>query len=152
VRSSGLFAIVATVCPVALAVCSIGFQTQSAASLKPSATSHIVLLRQNDGSYTGYQMQDASPYGVQKITPGFQNQLTVCPPPIPGLSPDGVAPPQAFARLGSGGYLFLQRSDLFGTPGAAFEVYALEFNASLKLVSQTSLSLSAGLRTCLEIT
>src|ERR1700722_14102673 len=129
VRSDFLFAIAAAVCPVALASCPVSFQTQSAASLTPSATSHVNLLRQNDGSYTGYEMQDAAAYGVLKVTPGFQNQLTACPPPSLGLWPGGASP-QAFAKLPSGGYLFLQRSDFLGTPGNYFSVDILEFDAS----------------------
>ncbi|MBV8843149.1 MAG: VCBS repeat-containing protein, partial [Bryobacterales bacterium] len=119
----------------------MSFQTQSAASLKPASTSHTVLLRQNDGSYTGYEMADASPYQVLKTTPNFQNQLTVCPPPSSGLT---AGPPQAFAQLQGGRYLFVQRSDAFGIPGSYSAVNVVELDAALRLISQSSLMLSAG--------
>jgi hypothetical protein len=89
-------------------------------------------------------MADASPYNVVKVTPNFQTQLTVCPPP-PAGDDLYIAPPQASIRLSSGGYLFAQRSDLFGIPGNYGAVNVLQFDASMRLVSQSSLMLNAGL-------
>src|SRR5215471_8242385 len=135
--------IVAAGCRLASGACPVSFETQSAASLKPSATTHTVLLRQSDGSYTGYEMADASPYGVVKVTPAFQNQITVCPPPPRG-DPAYITPPSAYTRLVSGEYLFAQRSDLFGVPGDYGAVNVLQFDAAMRLVSKTSLKLNAG--------
>ncbi|HEY7333478.1 MAG TPA: FG-GAP-like repeat-containing protein [Bryobacteraceae bacterium] len=117
------------------AACPVGFQTQSAANLKPTTTSHTVLLRQSDGSFTGYEMADAPPYGVVSVTPQFQKQLTVCPPPPPTLP---VAGPQAFAQLPSGGYLFLQGDSAFQPEFNSHSVNALQFDASMRPVSSAN--------------
>ena len=128
---------------VAAAACPVSFQTQSAASLIPTAASHTVLLRANAGPFTGYEMQNTAPFAVLNVTTAFQNQLTICPPPPAGVSPTfTVVPPQAFAQLTSGGYLFLQRSDLFGTPGDDSAIYAMDFTSALGLVSRSTLTLA----------
>ncbi len=85
-------------------------------------------------------MTNASPYGVLTVTPNYQKQLTICPP-FPRL----VDAPQAFSRLPSGGYLFVQRSDVFNTATSnPPSVNVLEFDASIRLVSQSSFMLSGG--------
>ena len=84
-------------------------------------------------------MTNASPYSVLQVTPDFQKQLTICPP-----FPELIDAPQAFSRLPSGGYLFVQNSNLFNSNGNIVSVNALEFDASLHLVSQSSFMLSGG--------
>lgn len=84
-------------------------------------------------------MMNAAPYGVLTVTPNYQKQLTICPP-FPRL----IDAPQAFSRLPSGGYLFVQRSDLFSTSTNPPSVNVLEFDASIRLVSQSSFMLSGG--------
>src|SRR5579864_152358 len=61
-------------------------------NLKPSSTSHIDLSRQNDGSYTGYEVVDAAPYRVIKTTPHFQRQFADCLPHSLPESPMGSPP------------------------------------------------------------
>lgn len=60
-----------TLYPLASGASPVSFQTQSAASLKPTASSHIVLLWQSNGSYTGYEMAEATPYDSSE---GFPRQ------------------------------------------------------------------------------
>jgi FG-GAP-like repeat/FG-GAP repeat len=138
---------------ISAAACPVSFQTQSAASLTPTASSHIVLLRQNSDSFTGYEVQNVSPFTVMNTNSAFLNQLTVCPPPPSGLPPS-AAPPQAFAQLTSGGYLFLQRSDLFGPPGAnESAIYTMQFTSALSLVSQSTITLAtSGIASTLALT
>jgi len=111
---------------VALAACAqaqpgcpaVAFKTAVSANLQPSAASHIVLLRENDGSYTAYEMTNESPYRIVRKTPNYQKQLTAClpshsslppllPPTAPGSPPGAPSQREAFVRLGSGDYLFV---------------------------------------------
>src|ERR1035437_4312951 len=57
----------------------VNFQGAASASLKPSASTHTLLLQQSDGSYTAFEMTDASPYRIVRTTRNFQKQLTACP-------------------------------------------------------------------------
>src|SRR5260370_26101306 len=57
------------------------FQTGAFASLTPSASSHQVLIRQSDGSYTAYEIPYTAPYHVLSTVPNFPQQLRTCPNP-----------------------------------------------------------------------
>ena len=111
---------------VALAACAqaqpgcpaVAFKTAVSANLQPSAASHIVMLRENDGSYTAYEMTNESPYRIVRKTPNYQKQLTAClpshsslpplpPPTSPGSPPGAPSQREAFVRLSSGDYLFV---------------------------------------------
>ena len=59
---------------------SPNFLTAPRVNLKPSATSHVDLVRQSDGSYTGFEVADAVPYRVIQTTPHFERQLAACIP------------------------------------------------------------------------
>ncbi len=145
IRSIGPCSLIGFVATVSSAACPVSFQTQSAASLTPTASSHIVLLRQSNGSFTGYEVQNAAPFAVLNTIPEFQNQLTLCPPPPAGVSPSLTAP-QAFAQLSAGGYLFLQR-------GNANAISAMQFTSALSLVSQSTLTLAgSGIASTLAVT
>ncbi len=118
----------------------LAFQSASSINLTTPGGSHINLLREPNGTYTAYELADASPYRVIRTTSDFQKQLTACPPgpPATGLSPF-VAPPQAFARTNSG-YLFVQRSDMFSVQGnTPFTIDVAEFDTHLNLVSEALL-------------
>jgi uncharacterized protein (TIGR03437 family) len=82
-------------------------------NLKPTATSHIDLVRQPDASYTAFEVPDAPPYSVLHTTPHFvELQFAACLPPA--SSPPAPAPPanpigaasqlQVAAPLPSGNY------------------------------------------------
>ncbi|HWB85645.1 MAG TPA: FG-GAP-like repeat-containing protein [Bryobacteraceae bacterium] len=62
-------------------------------NLKPSSTSHIDVVRQNDGSYTGYEVADAPPYRTIATTPHFEEQFSGCLPHTLPSPPNGLAPP-----------------------------------------------------------
>ena len=97
---------------------AVAFKTAVSANLQPSAASHIVLLRENDGSYTAYEMTNASPYRIVRKTPNYQKLLTAClpahsslpplpPPKDPGNPPGAPAQYEEFVRLTSGEYLYV---------------------------------------------
>ena len=97
---------------------AVTFQGAASASLKPSGSTHTVLLRQNDSSYTAFELTDTAPYRIVRTTRNFQKQLTGCPgAPVYGSVPR-IQPPESFTRLNSGGYLWVRRSDVNSTPGA----------------------------------
>jgi FG-GAP-like repeat len=124
---------------------AVNFQTAVSANLQPSDSSHIVLLRQSDGSYTGYEMTNQSPYRIIRATPNFQKQLTACLPshallpPLPAPSDTGNVPgapaqSHAVARLSSGNFLVVYPATnvISGNPVALFD-------HDLNLISQSQL-------------
>jgi len=114
----------------------LSFQGAASASLKPSATTHIVVLRQSDGSHTAFELTDASSYRIVRTTPNFQKQLTGCPGlPVTGTPPN-LQPPEVFTRLDSGGYLWVRRSDVNGPPGSYYALYVAAFDSALNLTSE----------------
>jgi hypothetical protein len=122
---AGPFSYGQTACP------GVNFRTESSANLAPGGASHIRLARQSDGSYTGYEIADAAPYGTVGITPDFQNQLTAC-----SLTNSSYqfTPPEAIARLGSGNYLYVgNNAGVFGQTGT---VRALLFDAGFHFLSE----------------
>jgi hypothetical protein len=113
----------------------VEFQSASA-SLKPSASTHITLLRQTDGSYSAFEFTDASPYRIVRATPDFQKQFTICPgPPVSGILPS-LQPPEVFTRLDSGGYLWVGRSDVNSALGAYAALNVVIFDSALHLISE----------------
>ncbi len=121
-------------------VCSsVNFLIARTVNLKPSATSHINVLREADGSYTGYEVTDASPYRVIATTPHFERQFAACLPHTLPASPartDSLANApgassqlQAFVILPSGNYLV---ANVYGS--IQFDV----FDPHLNLVSETT--------------
>jgi uncharacterized protein (TIGR03437 family) len=95
---------------------AITFLNAGTVAVRPSASSHLAILRQNDGSYTGYEIADASPYHVMGTTPHVERQFAACVPhilpttrvPNPGIAANapGVASQTlATALLSSGRYV-----------------------------------------------
>src|SRR5258707_1245902 len=75
--SFALFLAMASFSAFAQSTCpSVNFLTARSASLKPSATSHIDVIRQSDGSYTGFEVADAAPYRTLNVTPHFEKQFS----------------------------------------------------------------------------
>ena len=71
----------------------VNFRGAASASLKPSASTHTLLLRQGDESYTAFEMTDASPYRIVRTTHNYQKQLTGCPGfPVTGTLPEFQPP------------------------------------------------------------
>ncbi len=81
----------------------VNFLTARTVNLKPSATSHIDVVRQSDGSYTGFEVTDAAPYRLLATTPHFEKQLSACLPHVvfgsPSTTPPVANPPGAGSQL-----------------------------------------------------
>ena len=115
---------------------SVNFQGAASASLKPGLSTHMVVLRQSDGSYTAFELTDASPYRIVRTTENFQRQFSGCPGfPVVGTLPS-TQPPEVFTRVESGGYLWVRRSDVNGPTGSYFALYVAAFDPALHLTSE----------------
>jgi hypothetical protein len=105
---------------------AVSFQAAYSESLTPTSSSHIVLLKQPDNSYTGYEVTNASPYTVLGTTPHFEKQLTACPP-APAAAPLASLNFETMARTASGNYLFVGNSPVLDVT---------EFDGNLNLISE----------------
>jgi len=125
----------------------VSFQTDILKNTKPSSTTHLMYVRQSDGSYTAYEMADASPYRVIRVTPNAGSELTKCifrQPLLPPLAPpqgDGNSPGTSsqfavFSRLVSGSFLQVQSTD-----DAAAIDFAV-FDSNMTLVSESQYPVS----------
>ena len=131
-RMGASFALAAVLAQAQPSCAAVAFQGAASANLKPSATTHILLLKQTDSSYTAFELTDAAPYRIVRATRNFQKRLTGCPGrPVQGFLP-GTQPPEAVARLNSGGYLWVHRS--------GFSVVATLFDSALAFISETQIS------------
>jgi hypothetical protein len=130
----------------------VSFQNAVSANTNPSASTHLTFVRQSDGSYTAYEMADASPFGIIRTTPNFGSELTACLPkhsplpPLPapqgsGVSPGAPSQTQVFARLASGDFVEVQSTgdELYGTEAIDIAV----FRPNMTLVSETKYAVSA---------
>ena len=73
---------------------SLNFLDASTVNLTPSATSHIDVVRQSDGSYTGFEVTNAAPFRTIATTPHFEKQFAACLPHTLPASPR-TTPPNA---------------------------------------------------------
>ncbi len=112
------------------------FRTESSANLAVSASSHMRLARQNDGSYTGFEVADASPYAILSVTPDFAKRLTPCS--LTNFS-NGNPLPETMARLGNGDYLYVGGVAL---PGQAATVRTLRFSAAFRFLAENDYSVN----------
>src|SRR5262249_16016888 len=110
------------------------------ANLLPSATTHVSLLRQNDGSYTAFELTNSSPYRIIRTTPNFQKQLGSCPGLPAAGATLGSQPPEAMARLSNGGYLSVRRADLNGRGKGG--IGAVTFDGNLHVVAEAQYSVT----------
>ena len=143
-----IFPMLAAVCAGAQTTCPpINFLNAKTINLNPTDSSHLVLLRQSDGSYTAYEMANASPYGVLRSIPHFEQQFSNClPRPTSGApgkasspapnAPGVAAQASAFAVLDSGNYVFV-------SPSSSSLDVAL-FDQHLKLVSENQIGALTG--------
>jgi len=79
----------------------VNFLMARTVNLKPSATSHVDVVRQSDGSYTGFEAADASPYRVIQTTTHFERQFAACLPHTIPASPSLTPPIANLAGAGS---------------------------------------------------
>jgi hypothetical protein len=126
----------------------VNFLTARTINLRPSSTSHITLVRQDDGSYTGYENRDASPYQTLEITPHFERQFSAClphsipdlpsPGPAPLANPPGAASQNDVAAiLPSGNYLFITNRSQ--------SLYFAIFDRRLNLISENQFTAPRGI-------
>jgi hypothetical protein len=118
----------------------VQFQGAITASGAPSSSSHVLVTRQPDGSYTAYEVTNSSPYRIIRTTPKYATTLDGCLPPrgvgpadVPsaanfGNPTGGTSQRNAFAALPSGNYLSAAIS------GSGLDV--VEFDQNLQLVSE----------------
>lgn len=59
---------------------SVNFVVSRTVSLKPTTYSHIDVVRQSDGSYAGFEVDDRPPYPIYSTTPHFERQFANCLP------------------------------------------------------------------------
>lgn len=85
---------------------AVSFRTSSVVSLTPSSTSHLNVARQQNGSWTAYELANSSPYRIIRTTPNFQNQLGPCAQFSGAVGPLYGTWVLDTARLSSGEYLF----------------------------------------------
>ena len=111
--------LLAAVCAGAQTTCPpINFLNATTINLSPTSSSHQVLLRQSDGSYTAFEVANATPYTVLRTIPHFEQQFLSClgrpasSAPGKASSPAPNAPGVAaqvvgYAVLDSGNYMFV---------------------------------------------
>ncbi len=112
----------------------VDFQRAGWASLDTTLTSHLILLKQTDGTYTGCEVTNTAPFTVIRTIPDFKTQLSQCAPMT------GAAiflPSQVSAHLSSGGYLWV--TALGSAPLASCSCYpgieVAVYDSNLNLIS-----------------
>jgi uncharacterized protein (TIGR03437 family) len=114
-RPSIFLLALAPVLACAQSTCSgVNFLAARIVNLKPTTTSHIDVVRQADGSYTGYEVADAPSFRLLAATPHFEKQFAACLPhtlpaspatTAPAANPPGVeSQPQVSTSFPSGDY------------------------------------------------
>ena len=123
-----------TVCP------PVNFLIPRSLNLKATANSHINLVRQPDGSYTGFELTDAPPHRLIATTPHVERQFAACLPhaipatPAPASAPKGGISSQLVASesLPSGSLFVASISAPYGSSAVPleFDVYAPDGSSS----------------------
>ncbi len=116
---------------------AFSFSSASSAALASSASTHRVLIKQGDGSYAAFEIENASAYSVVRSIPHFETQVRPCVPGFTGLN---SFPVLAASQTNTGGYIF-------ATPRAVsdFDVEAdiTVFDSGLNLIGQTTVGSAA---------
>lgn len=126
-----------SVCP------SVNFLVARTVNLKPTATSHINLVQQPLGSYTGYEVTDAAPHRAIAVTPHFEKQFAAClPHDLPSTPAEEQSPvvytSQLQASVGAPSGELVASIDIKPNtePSIQLDVFDSQFN----LVSETILT------------
>src|ERR1035438_1918647 len=90
----------------------VSFTSARSATLAPAPGVHRVLLKQSDGSYTAFELNNASPYRVLRTIPHFEKQISACAPIGTGLPQSNL---YAVAQLPSGGFIFAMNGAMGAT-------------------------------------
>jgi FG-GAP-like repeat len=104
----------------------VSFTSARSATLQPTPSTHRVLLKESDGSYTAFELSNTSPYSIARKVPHFEKQLSACAPTANGLPSLGSI---TLAHIPSGGYIF------------AIQQNIAVFDAQLNLVSEAPANL-----------
>lgn len=118
----------------------IHFLNANTVDLTPTLSSHLVLLRQEDSSYTAYELANASPYRLLRTIPHFEKQFSNClPRQVSHVSGRAASPqvnsinttaqPAAIAVLGSGNYLFAALN-------GGNSIHVMVFDQHLRLIAE----------------
>lgn len=137
----------APLCAIAQTTCpQVNFLTARTVNLKPTATTHIDVVSQPDGSYTGYEVTDAAPYRTVNTTPHFEQQFASCLPhpviisrlgaPVRELPPGAGSQPQVSTTLPNGNTFLARLSDQ-GPSAFSDTIYFDLFDSSHNLLSET---------------
>lgn len=125
---------------------TVQFRSVVSASLTPSPTTRLNLVRQHNGSYTAYETTNTAPYTLQSASRDFAEQLTSCsslnrsshrsPPPldVPANPVGSPSQAQAVVKLQSGSYLVVTINP------ATAGIDAAVFDREMNTVSVTSYS------------
>jgi uncharacterized protein (TIGR03437 family) len=105
---------------------TVTFPAVSSAPLSSSSSTHRILLKQPDGSYTAFELSNAPPFNLLRTIPHFENQLSPCVPGTTGLNSFTVL---GLAQLATGGVLIATDGQSGGTDIA-------EFDAGMHLLSE----------------
>ena len=108
-------------------------------SLKPTATTHIDLVRQPDASYTAFEVPDAPPYSILHTTPHFvELQFAACLPPAssPPATAPAANPPGAGSQLQVGAPLASGNVFTVGISSDNITLYFEIFDAQHNLLSE----------------
>lgn len=125
------------------------FETAIATADTPFPSTQILMVRQGDGSYTGFEMTSGTPSLLIRTIPAYGKQFAACVAksdirvPLKALNgPAAIGP--ASAVLKSGNYLFSQVSEGGGglRPSVAVQVY----DPQLNLISNRTYPMSAVVR------
>jgi uncharacterized protein (TIGR03437 family) len=124
---------------------SISFVVSHTLSLKPTQYSHIDAVRQSDGSYTGFEVGDVSPYPVYSATPHLERQFAACLPHTLPVAPASASSSNvigvssqlvASEHTPFGGYFV---ASINGNPyGGSLPIQFDLYDSQLSLISETS--------------
>jgi uncharacterized protein (TIGR03437 family) len=109
-------------------------------SAQPDPSSHIVVARQPDGSYTAYELANASPYRIIRTTPNYAATLDACLPHRgagPALAPSTANfgnPPGATSQ--STAYAILPSGDYLSATANGLTLDVIEFGPSIQFISE----------------
>ena len=79
-RAAGALLLAALPALSQIACPELNFLSTRTLNLKPSPTTHTDVLRQSDGSYTGYEVTDAAPYRLISVSKNLERALASCLP------------------------------------------------------------------------
>ncbi len=137
-RAATLLILISTISRAQIVCPPVNFLDAQSVNMTPSATSHLVVTYQADGSYTAFELSNESPYRVIRTTPHFEAQFAACLPHTlpsspsrntPVSNPPGVSSqPVVTAVLGSGNYLIASLTET--------AIHAIVVDPQFNLVSE----------------